>query len=111
MLSLASRVNPYQGLFYFDGGFRPVPLEQHFLGVKGSPNPVAFNERLNRAAYEKVIELVRQGHQVMVFVHARKETVKTSYMLREAAMQDGLIGILCSSDVRAFVTPLVTRKR
>ncbi len=27
-------VNPYQGLFFFDSGFRPVPLEQHFIGIK-----------------------------------------------------------------------------
>ena len=25
-------VNPYKGLFYFDGRFRPVPLEQKFIG-------------------------------------------------------------------------------
>lgn len=27
-------VNPYIGLFYFDGRFRPVPLGQTFIGVK-----------------------------------------------------------------------------
>lgn len=34
-------VNPYIGLFYFDGRFRPVPLGQTFLGVK-SANKVNF---------------------------------------------------------------------
>lgn len=29
-------VNPYIGLFFFDGRFRPVPLGQTFLGVKGA---------------------------------------------------------------------------
>ena len=28
------RVNPYKGLFHFDSRFRPVPLEQTFVGVK-----------------------------------------------------------------------------
>lgn len=29
-------VNPYIGLFYFDGRFRPVPLGQTFLGIKSA---------------------------------------------------------------------------
>ena len=33
------RVNPYVGLFFFDGRFRPVPLAQTFVGVK-DPRPV-----------------------------------------------------------------------
>jgi replicative superfamily II helicase len=86
------RVNPYQGLFYFDNGFRPVPLEQHFIGVKGKPNSTPSNERMNRACFDKVADLVRDGHQVMVFVHARKETVKTGQMLREEVAAEGLGG-------------------
>ncbi|CAI4210589.1 unnamed protein product [Parascedosporium putredinis] len=41
------RVNKYQGLFYFDASFRPVPLETHFIGVKGPPSHglCAFSER------------------------------------------------------------------
>lgn len=35
-------VNPFIGLFYFDGRFRPVPLGQTFLGVK-SANKVNTN--------------------------------------------------------------------
>lgn len=29
------RVNPQRGLFFFDSSFRPVPLGQVFMGVKG----------------------------------------------------------------------------
>ncbi|GAO50439.1 hypothetical protein G7K_4564-t1 [Saitoella complicata NRRL Y-17804] len=83
------KVNPYQGLFYFDQSFRPVPLEQHFLGVKGKAGSRLSQGHIERATYEKVIELVQQDKQVMVFVHARKETVKTGQMLREMAMADG----------------------
>jgi antiviral helicase SLH1 len=39
----------------------------------------------------QVSELVQNGHQVMVFVHARKETVKTAEMLRHEATADGII--------------------
>ncbi|ORX62001.1 Sec63-domain-containing protein [Hesseltinella vesiculosa] len=84
------RVNPYQGLFYFDSGFRPVPLEQHFIGVKGKPNSIQSNERMNKACFDKVSDLVQDDHQVMVFVHARKETVKTAQMLREEVANEGL---------------------
>ncbi|CAO3587825.1 unnamed protein product [Absidia cylindrospora] len=84
------RVNPYQGLFFFDSGFRPVPLEQHFIGVKGKANSIQSNERMNKACFDKVSDLVKEGHQVMVFVHARKETVKTSQMLREEVLNEGL---------------------
>ena len=86
------RVNPYQGLFFFDGGFRPVPLEQHFLGIKGKPNSTPSKERMNRACFDKVSELVQNGHQVMVFVHARKETVKTAQALREEVAAEGISG-------------------
>lgn len=27
------RVNPNKGLYYFDNSFRPVPLEQQYIGV------------------------------------------------------------------------------
>jgi replicative superfamily II helicase len=79
-------------LFYFDNGFRPVPLEQHFLGIKGKPNSTPSNERMNRACFDKVSDLVKEGHQVMVFVHARKETVKTAQMLREEVANEALGG-------------------
>lgn len=79
-------------MFYFDNGFRPVPLEQHFLGIKGKPNTVPSNDRMNKACFEKVSDLVKEGHQVMVFVHARKETVKTAQMLREEVATEGMGG-------------------
>lgn len=83
-------VNRYQGLFYFDQSFRPVPLEQHFLGVKGKVNSSASRENLDIATFDKVSDLLRDGHQVMVFVHARKETVKTAMMLRDRVKAEGM---------------------
>ncbi|GLB33685.1 putative sec63 Brl domain containing protein [Lyophyllum shimeji] len=84
-------VSKYKGLFYFDSSFRPVPLEQHFLGIKGKPGSAQSRKNLDRVTFLKVSELVAQGHQVMVFVHARKETVKTAMALREAAVLEGNI--------------------
>jgi antiviral helicase SLH1 len=82
------KVNPYAGLFYFDGSFRPVPLAQHFVGVKGKPGSRTSNDNLDKACYEKVKEMLLQGHQVMVFVHSRKDTMKTAKMLYQMAADD-----------------------
>lgn len=84
-------VSRYKGLFFFDSSFRPIPLEQHFIGVRGKPGSARSKTNLDRITYEKVSELVRQGHQVMVFVHARKETVKAAQALKDAATIDGTL--------------------
>ncbi|KAJ1976814.1 activating signal cointegrator 1 complex subunit 3, partial [Dimargaris xerosporica] len=87
------RVNPYEGMFFFDAGFRPVPLEQHFIGIKGKPGSKASNLGLNRVCYEKCADLVRAGHQVMVFVHSRNDTVKTAQFLRTEATNNGILDL------------------
>ncbi|KAK8853378.1 hypothetical protein IAR55_004082 [Kwoniella newhampshirensis] len=84
------RVNRHQGLFFFDASFRPVPLEQHFIGVAGKPRSQASIRNMDRVVFDKVSELVQAGHQVMVFVHARKETVKTAQKLKEMAVEEGV---------------------
>ena len=56
-------VNPYKGLFYFDGRFRPVPLMQVFSGVK-STNLLGQLRDMDRVCYNKVFDNVRKGHQV-----------------------------------------------
>jgi len=49
------RVNPMVGLFFFDGGFRPVPLSQQFVGVKPT-NPMKQLQVMNEICYEKVLD-------------------------------------------------------
>ncbi|KZS97906.1 Sec63-domain-containing protein [Sistotremastrum niveocremeum HHB9708] len=85
------RVSRQSGLFFFDSSFRPVPLEQHFLGIRGKANSPAYKKNLDAVTFRKVAALVEAGHQVMVFVHARKETVKAAEALREAAIAEGNI--------------------
>lgn len=58
------RVNTQVGLFYFDSRFRPVPLKQTFIGVKGT-KALQQNTEMDNVCYEKLHELVQQGHQVM----------------------------------------------
>ncbi|CAE1313527.1 ASCC3 [Acanthosepion pharaonis] len=78
------RVNVSLGLFFFDGRFRPVPLGQTFIGIKTTSKMQQLQD-FNTVCYEKVLDQVRKGYQVMVFVHARNETVRTAMVLREMA--------------------------
>nr|XP_043640038.1 DExH-box ATP-dependent RNA helicase DExH14 [Erigeron canadensis] len=78
------RVNPEAGLFFFDSSYRPVPLAQQYIGIS-EPNYLARNDLLNEICYKKVVESLKQGHQVMVFVHSRKDTGKTADKLIDLA--------------------------
>ncbi len=80
------KVNRMAGLFYFDASFRPVPLEQHFIGVKGKAGTKASRDNIDNTTFEKVREMLELGHQVMVFVHSRKDTVNTARMLYQMAI-------------------------
>ncbi|KAM4772205.1 activating signal cointegrator 1 complex subunit 3 [Rhinophrynus dorsalis] len=83
-------VNPFIGLFYFDGRFRPVPLGQTFIGIK-STNKTQQLHDMEDVCYENVLKEIRAGRQVMVFVHARNSTVRTAMALRELAKNNGHI--------------------
>lgn len=103
------RVNPQTGLFFFGPDYRPVPLAQQYIGIT-EQNYVKRNEKLNEICFSKVagsfslllrsveastvaliflfctindqvVESLKQGHQVMVFVHARKDTGRTAKTL------------------------------
>lgn len=78
------RVNPEMGLFFFDSSYRPIPLAQQYIGIS-EPNFAARNELLSEICYKKVVDSLRQGHQAMVFVHSRKDTVKTAQKLVDLA--------------------------
>ena len=77
-------VNPSTGLFYFDGSYRPVPLTQYYVGVQEKAQHKRL-ERMNEICYRKVLTSVKAGHQVMVFVHSRRDTVKTAKFIKEMA--------------------------
>ena len=82
------KVNKMSGLFYFDSSFRPVPLEQHFAGVKGTEGSKVARDNLDLVAFEKVKDMLQRGHQVMVFVHSRKDTYRAALSLYEQAQKD-----------------------
>ena len=88
------KVNRMAGLFYFDQSFRPVPLEQHFAGVKGNPGSKQSKDNIEIVAFEKVKKMLERGHQVMVFVHSRKDTLKTARTLFNMAMDQQCTDLL-----------------
>lgn len=82
-------VNRNIGMFYFDQLFRPCPLKQELVGVRGKAGSKTARENLDRVSYDKLLENLRQGLQVMVFVHSRKDTVKTARSFISMAQQNG----------------------
>jgi replicative superfamily II helicase len=68
------------GLYVFDSRFRPVPLKQTFIGVK-ERHPLRRAKTMNALMFDKAGETVKTGHQVLVFVHSRKETIATAKYL------------------------------
>ncbi|CAM9838071.1 unnamed protein product, partial [Sphacelaria rigidula] len=46
-------VNPSKGLFYFDNSYRPVPLQQQYIGVTEKKAIKRF-QLMNEICYEKV---------------------------------------------------------
>ncbi|KAJ5798560.1 uncharacterized protein N7503_007856 [Penicillium pulvis] len=100
------KVNKMAGLFFFDASFRPVPLEQHFIGVKGKPGSKQSRENIDVVAYEKVREMLERGHQIMVFVHSRKDTVMTARMLKQLAAEDGCEDLFSCHDHENYSSAL-----
>ena len=96
------RVNRMAGLFYFDASFRPVPLEQHFIGVKGKAGTKTSRDNIDHTAFEKVKDMLQRGHQVMVFVHSRKDTFNTAKTFIQMATEQGCDEIFDCHEVQGY---------
>ena len=77
-------VDKQSGLFVFDARYRPVPLRQQFIGVTET-NIMKRKKMMLEVCYEKAVAALRNGKQVMVFVHSRKDTFQTCEQLIEIA--------------------------
>lgn len=53
------RVDPKQGVFFFDSSYRPVPLEQIFVGIS-EKKALKRMMVMNEVCYEKVMERVHK---------------------------------------------------
>lgn len=52
---------------------------------------------MSELCYEKVMA-VAEKHQVVIFVHSRKETAKTARAIRDSALQDDALGRFLKED-------------
>ncbi|KAG8346984.1 putative DEAD/DEAH box RNA helicase [Trypanosoma vivax] len=76
-----------EGLKVFGPEYRPVPLEQTFIGLR--TNVKDQERQMDLLAYEEVARNVREGHQVMVFVHSRKQTVSLARLFVDESRKRG----------------------
>ena len=114
-----------QGLKIFGPEYRPVPLEQSFIAVKpctdSSPDTdhhlqansalqaqcatkAKWNEEdvIDALTYREVISHLKGGHQIIVFVHSRKQTVALGQYFQEQMTK-------CANDAKLFrANPVAT---
>ena len=90
------RVKREHGLFKFNAAYRPCPLAQTFIGVT-IKKPLQRFQLMNEICYKKIMDAAGK-HQVMIFVHSRKETAKTARFLRDKALEDEQLNKLMRPD-------------
>jgi pre-mRNA-splicing helicase BRR2 len=90
------RVDPAKGLYYFDNSYRPVPLEQTYIGITEKKALKRF-QVMNDIVYEKVMENAGRN-QVLIFVHSRKETSKTARAIRDMSLEKDTLGLFLKED-------------
>ncbi|CAI9118155.1 OLC1v1019682C1 [Oldenlandia corymbosa var. corymbosa] len=95
-VALFLRVDVEKGLFHFDNSYRPVPLAQQYIGITVK-KPLQRFQMMNDICYEKVISNAGK-HQVLIFVHSRKETAKTARAIRDTALANDTLGKFLKED-------------
>ncbi|XP_059634391.1 DExH-box ATP-dependent RNA helicase DExH12-like [Cornus florida] len=95
-VALFLRVDFDKGLFHFDNGYRPCPLAQQYVGITVK-KPLQRFQLMNDVCYEKVIAVAGK-HQVLIFVHSRKETAKTARAIRDTALANDTLGKFLKED-------------
>lgn len=84
-------------VFYFDSSFRPCPLAQQFCGVT-ERNGIKKINAMNEVCYDKILDAANEGHQVIIFVHSRKDTARTAKWLKEKLIADDKAALLVKSE-------------
>ena len=78
-------------MFHFAFSFRPVPLEQQYIGITEKKAVKRF-QLMNEIVYDKVVEHAGRN-QILVFVHSRKETGKTARAVRDMCLEKDTLGL------------------
>eukprot|EP00051_Salpingoeca_urceolata_P033013 m.18457 g.18457 ORF g.18457 m.18457 type:complete len:2150 (-) comp5725_c0_seq1:68-6517(-) len=89
-------VDPRSGLFFFDNSFRPVPLEQTYVGVT-EKKPIKRFQVMNEIVYDKTVANAGKN-QVLIFTHSRKDTAKTARALRDMCLERDTLGSFIRED-------------
>ncbi|XP_038704664.1 DExH-box ATP-dependent RNA helicase DExH12-like [Tripterygium wilfordii] len=95
-VALFLRVDLEKGLFHFDNSYRPVPLSQQYIGIT-IKKALQRLQLMNDVCYEKVVAVAGK-HQVLIFVHSRKETAKTACAIRDTALANDTVGRFLKED-------------
>ena len=90
------RVHPSKGLFFFDNSYRPVPLQQQYIGVTEKKAIKRF-QLMNEICYEKVLQHAGRN-QILIFTHSRAETAKTAKALRDMAVENDTLSQFIAED-------------
>ncbi|GAB6030549.1 activating signal cointegrator 1 complex subunit [Chamberlinius hualienensis] len=80
-------VNPNKGLFYFNWGFRPIPLRLTFIGSKNSRFERHWDIE-DRICYNKLVEFVKKGEKVLIFVLSRSKAMSTATYIEKKADEE-----------------------
>ncbi|XP_027169983.1 DExH-box ATP-dependent RNA helicase DExH12-like isoform X2 [Coffea eugenioides] len=95
-ISLFLRVDAKKGLFHFDNSYRPVSLAQQYVGISVK-KPLQRFQLMNDVCYEKVINVAGK-HQVLIFVHSRKDTARTARAIRDTALANDTLAKFLKED-------------
>ncbi|XP_024008125.1 LOW QUALITY PROTEIN: DExH-box ATP-dependent RNA helicase DExH12 [Eutrema salsugineum] len=95
-VALFLRVDLKKGLFKFDRSYRPVPLHQQYIGISVK-KPLQRFQLMNDICYQKVLAGAGK-HQVLIFVHSRKETAKTANAIKDTAMANDTLSRFLKED-------------
>lgn len=71
-----------ENTFYFDNSYRPIPLENNFIGISEKSTLKKINLQ-NHICYKIIEERKLINKQVIVFVHSRRETFKLGKYIKE----------------------------
>ena len=96
-VALFLRVKTETGLFFFDNSFRPVPLQQQYIGVTEKKALKRF-QLMNKICYDKVKIQQEDSNQVLIFCHSRADCAKTAKALRDLAVENDDLEMFLRSD-------------
>ncbi|KAG2296108.1 hypothetical protein Bca52824_042777 [Brassica carinata] len=96
-VALFLRVNLKDGLFTFDRSYRPVPLSQQYIGINVK-KPLRRFQLMNDICYQKKVLASAGEHQVLIFVHSRKDAAKTARAIVDTTMANNTLSRFLKED-------------